>query len=86
MSFEDMICHSIEIIAKKLVADATYDKTIEANIASSKDDNGQYNVKYGDITFKATPAGGADYNINDRVFILIPQNNMQKTKVILCKV
>lgn len=54
-NIESNICKAIDIIVKKAVNQASYDKTIQATILSCVDATiGKYKVKYQDSTFMRT--------------------------------
>lgn len=84
-NIESNICKAIDIIVKKAVNQASYDKTIQATILSCVDATiGKYKVKYQDSTFYAY-SGNSDttYTDGSNVYILIPGNDMKKDKTIL---
>lgn len=84
-NIESSICKAIDIIVKKAVNQASYDKTIQATILSCVDATiGKYKVKYQDSTFYAY-SGNSDttYTDGSNVYILIPGNDMKKDKTIL---
>ena len=79
-NIESNICKAIDIIVKKAVNQASYDKTIQATILSCVDATiGKYKVKYQDSTFYAY-SGNSDttYTDGSNVYILIPGNDMKK--------
>lgn len=84
-NIESNICKAIDIIVKKAVNQASYDKTIQATILSCIDATiGKYKVKYQDSIFYAY-SGNSDttYTDGSNVYILIPGNDMKKDKTIL---
>lgn len=84
-NIENNICKAIDIIVKKAVNQASYDKTIQATILSCIDATiGKYKVKYQDSIFYAY-SGNSDttYTDGSNVYILIPGNDMKKDKTIL---
>lgn len=84
-SYENKLIDAIETIVDSKVANAGYDKTIQAKIINCIDPTiGKYKVQYQDSTFYAyanstetTFANGAD------VYVLIPNNDMSRDKTIL---
>ena len=84
-NIEQNICDAIEVIANNIVSKAGFDKTIQASIISCVDEaTGKYKVKYQDNTFYAYSSDiNKKYSKNDRVYILIPGNDMTRDKTIL---
>ena len=82
---EDSIFQTIDIIASKRIADAGYDKTIEALIIECVDATiGKYKVAYQDgywYAFSTSPS--VKYKKGMTVYILIPNGDMSKEKTIL---
>lgn len=84
-SYENKLIDAIETIVDSKVANAGYDKTIQAKIINCIDPTiGKYKVQYQDSTFYAyanstetTFTNGAD------VYVLIPNNDMSRDKTIL---
>jgi hypothetical protein len=84
-NIEKQICDAIDIIATKAVADANYDRTIQATIASCEDATiGKYRVNYQDSTFYAY-SNNSDLTYADgaTVYVLIPANDMSAEKTIV---
>ena len=85
-NIEKQICDAIEIIVNRAMAGARHDRTILANITSCVDEqNGKYKCKYQDSLFYAYAFEGDSYQVGDNVYILIPENDMGKDKIILTK-
>lgn len=84
-SIETNICNAIEIIVNKAIAEANYDKTIQATIVSCVDQTiGKYTVKYQDSTFYAySTNSGTTYTAGSLVYVLIPGNDTEADKTIL---
>lgn len=82
---EDSIFQAIDIIASKRIADAGYDKTIEALVIQCVDATiGKYKVAYQDgywYAFSTSPS--VKYKKGTYVYILIPNGDMSKEKTIL---
>ena len=79
------ICDAIEIIVNKSIADAEFDKTIQATVVSCVDQTiGKYKCKYQDSTFYAySSSSEVTYTNGANVYILVPANDMSKDKTIL---
>lgn len=85
MSISDKILDAIELLTKKSVEKAGYDRTIEAQIISCEDATiGKYRCRYQDAIIQAY-AGSSDVTFNKGayVYILVPENDMRKDKTIL---
>ena len=84
----EQICEAVDVIVLKRLADAGYDKTIQATIVSCLDSViGKYRVKYQNsyiIAYAANPS--IKYQADSLVYILIPGNDMSKDKVIMSSV
>ena len=85
---ERSICQAIEIIADKKISQANFDKSIKAVILQCIDrTTGNYRVKYQDSTFQANATSSQiSYNKGQQVWVLIPGNDWDRTKTILCGV
>ena len=85
MSASNQILDAIELLIKDSVKKAAYDRTIQAQIISCEDQTiGKYKCRYQDAIIYAY-SGSADisYSQNAQVYILVPENDMQKEKTIL---
>ena len=84
----EQICEAVDVIVLKRLADAGYDRTIQATIVSCLDSViGKYRVKYQNsyiIAYAANPS--IKYQVDSLVYILIPGNDMSKDKVIMSSV
>lgn len=82
---EDKICEAIELIVSKSIAEAGYDRTIQAIIKKCEDPSiGKYKVAYQDTQFYAYSTNADIAYSNDTgVYVLIPANDMTKDKTIL---
>ena len=78
-------CDAFDIIANNIVNKATFDKTIIGNVLSCVDaEIGKYKIKFQDAYYYATVSNEKDtYNKGDSVYILIPNNDLQKEKKII---
>lgn len=85
MEINNTLCRAINIIAKRIVDRAPFDTTVLGTIASINLNKETYKVKVGDAFYTAKPIGGAEYEVNDRVYMLIPQNDRTQAKFILGK-
>jgi len=86
MSIGNQILDALDITVMNAVKKASYDKTIQAQILSCEDPSiGKYRCKYQDSVFYAYGAAGVDSNYSKgaMVYVLIPGNDMSKTKTIL---
>ena len=85
INIENSICEAIEYIVENAVANAGFDKTVQATIISCIDETiGKYKVKYQDSTFYAySQTADMKYLNGKSVYILIPGNNMSSNKTIL---
>lgn len=81
------ILSAIDILVDKKIAEAQFDKTIKAHIVKCEDKNtGRYLVQYQSAYLIAYAKAGELYQINDLVYILIPENNFAYAKTIIGKV
>lgn len=87
-NLEDILLQAMDIIASRRVATANYDKTIQANIVSCVDSSTEkYRVKYQDSVFLAYANNTEQlYEKDDAVYVLIPNGDMKKEKLILGKI
>jgi hypothetical protein len=82
---ENNICEAISIIVDKAVAQASYDKTIQATVSVCEDSSlGKYKVKYQNSSFYAySNDTDTTYSTGTSVYVLVPGNDMSKTKTII---
>ena len=87
-NFEKNICEAIEIIANKVVANAGYDKTIQATILSCVNESaGKYKLRYQESNIYAfTGDENKKYSRGTQVYVLVPGSDMSKNKTILGEV
>lgn len=85
MDLNKSILDAIELVASSIIKKAKYDKTIQAQIiAYTNPDLGEYRCKYQDSTFCAYANDiNISFNNGCYVYILVPQGNMNKEKIIL---
>lgn len=84
-NYEELICSAIDTIVNNAVANAGYDKTVQAKIVGCEDATiGKYRCKYQDTTFFAyTTNSTVTYTNNSLVYVLIPGNDFSRDKTIL---
>lgn len=85
MEISNSILDSIQIITKHQIEKTKFDKTIEAQIIDClNEETGYYRCSYQDATIYAY-SNNLDiiYKKGNYVYILIPENNMSKHKIIL---
>ena len=76
----------VSTLINKALEDQSYDQTILCRIENNDGaDIGQYSVSYNSVTFQAFTDNNKKYEINDNVYVLIPQGNYDEQKIILCK-
>lgn len=85
INIENSICEAIEYIVENAVANAGFDKTVQATIIGCVDEaTGKYKVKYQDSSFYAyAQTADMKYITGKSVYVLIPGNNMSSNKTIL---
>lgn len=83
--YEDLICEAIDTIVQNAVANANFDRTIQATIISCENAaKAEYKVRYQDSVFLAYATNTeVKYSNNTDVYILIPGNNMDRPKTII---
>ena len=84
-STSNMILDAVEIIVDKKIANAGFDRTVQATVVDVVDRSiGSYKVKYQDSVFIAE-ATSADltFSKGTEVYVLIPKNNLSDKRVIL---
>ena len=79
------ILDAVEVIVNKEITGAKYDKTIQATIISCLDEQiGKYKIKYqGNIFIAYSSDTSKIYNNGTSVFVVIPENDLSKTKTII---
>lgn len=85
MNFEDNILAAIQTIVNDAVEHASYDRTIQATIKKVVDaTTGKYRIMYQDSAFYAyATSTDVTYTEGTNVYVLIPGNDMSRTKTIL---
>lgn len=85
MDFGNNILDAIKIMAQHQVKTAKFDKTIEAKVISCIDENlGQYRLDYcGAIIYAHSTNLDILYQKGNDVYVLVPENDMTKNKIIL---
>ena len=84
-TFEDKICEAIETIANNAVANAGYDKTVQATIITIDDvAAAKYKVRYQNSVFYAYASNvNVTYENGTEVYVLIPGNDTGRAKTII---
>lgn len=84
-SIENNICQAIDIIVDKAIKDASYDKTILAQVIECTDATiGKYKVKYQDnVCYAYSGNTNITYVAGTDVYILVPGGNLDKEKTII---
>lgn len=79
------ILDAVEVIVNKEITGAKYDKTIQATIISCIDEQiGKYKIKYQGNMFIAYSSDTSKiYNNGVSVFVVVPENDLSKTKTII---
>ena len=85
MSVNDKVLDAIEMLSSAAVENAKYNKTIQAQIIGCVDSKtGRYKCQYLDTTFYAySDKENARYSSGTSVYVLIPDNDMSREKIIL---
>jgi hypothetical protein len=85
MALTDDLFQSIDTIVSARIANLPYDQTIECEVINTdKAEDNIYTVKYQAATFEAVSLS-ASYQIGDRVYVFIPQNDYKQDKIIINK-
>ena len=84
-TLSEKLLESMELISNAAIDRTSKDLTVECLIESIVDSkNGIYNVKYLSNTLSVTASNPSlKYNIDDKVYILIPEGNMNNPKFII---
>ena len=84
-NLSENICDAIEIITEHAISHAKYTKTIEAIVLSCEDQTiGKYKVQYQDsIFFAYSNSSNTNYSKGKAVYVQIPNNDFNKTKIII---
>lgn len=80
MSIRDEILKSIEIIAKRIVDKAPYDRTVQGRVDSVLSEG--YSVKINDVAYTIKPCDNSTYAVRDLVWVMIPGNDIKKQFII----
>ena len=76
----------VETLINSALANVTTDQTVLCTIVDDTTaDLGKYTVSYNSVTFQAFTDNEKKYQINDNVYVLIPQGDFNEQKIILCK-
>ena len=83
-SLTNSILSAIEIIVGKKIDEAAYDKAVVAQITGVIDSSiGKYKLQYQDSVMDALATGNSEYAIGDKVYVLIPGNDITQERLIL---
>ena len=84
-SLQDAILDAIDYLTEEKMSKLTLDKTIVAIVVKRKDVlQNTYYIKYQDNSnLVATAQGDAVYKAGQQVYVLVPQNDLSKDKIIL---
>lgn len=84
-SIENNVCEAIEILAEKIINNADYDKTIQAQIVSCIDQEaGKYKIKYqNSYSYAYSTSPEIHYSNGTYVYVQVPNGDMKKNKTIL---
>lgn len=83
--YAENLCTAMETIAQQAIADAGFDKTIQATVLRCEDSSsGQYLIKYQDSKFYAySTRADVTYPANTLVYILVPNGDFSQNKTII---
>lgn len=84
-SIENNVCEAIEILAEKIIDNANYDKTIQAQVVSCVDQEaGKYKIKYqNSYSYAYATSPEIHYSNGTYVYVQVPNGDMKKNKTIL---
>ena len=84
-SIENNVCEAIEILAEKIIDNADYDKTIQAQVISCIDQEaGKYKIKYqNSYSYACATSPEIHYSNGTYVYVQVPNGDMKKNKTIL---
>lgn len=86
VDLQNSLLNTCSIIADNAASASAADKTIECQIIDAeKADEGIYKVQYTENYFTAYSTNGFVYKEEDYVYILVPQGDFNKNKIILGK-
>ena len=81
---QENILDAVSVVANRAAAASNTDKTIECEICRIQNAaTGIYTVQYTENKFTAYSTNGVSYAIGDSVYVLIPQGDFSKNKIIL---
>ena len=84
MAIQDTILNAIEIVTDSKIANLETDKTITATIVSCVNAlTGLYKLKYNGGYINAFADDGRSYSKNQTVYVLIPQGDISKKKIVV---
>ena len=76
----------VNTLINEALSNQLFDKTLLCKIENNNSAAiGKYIVSYNSVIFEAFTDSQQKYEVNDSVYILIPQGNFDEQKIILCK-
>lgn len=85
MDYNEIICQAIDTIVQKRLESLSFNRTILCTIIDNNQrQKGKYRVQYGSMTFYAYSENN-EYNNNENVWVLIPNNDYTAQKLILSR-
>ena len=80
---QESLLDTISIVADNSVNNAKADLTIECEVVKIQDsEKGVYTVRYTENNFTAHSVNGISYAVGDSVYVLVPQGDFSKNKII----
>lgn len=83
--YVENMCQAIDIIVKKAISNLPFNITLTCYVEKEIEAGQKYLVKSLNETFKAL-SNGTKYEKGDKVYVLIPNNDYTKTKMIIGKI
>ena len=81
---QNSILDAMTLLADNAIANSDNDRTIECEIVKVLDEaEGIYTVKYTENKFTAHSTNGVNYAVGNSVYVLIPEGDFSKNKVII---
>lgn len=87
-NYSDAILGAVDIVVRDRLNGLSLDKTVQGEIVSIVDmDIGEYRAKYnGNIITVFSRVPSEQYKIGERVYIVVPENDFSKDKIIFGRV
>lgn len=83
--YVENMCQAIDVIVKKAISNLPFNITLTCYIEKEIEVGQKYLVKSLNETFKVL-SNGTKYEIGDKVYVLVPNNDYTKTKIIIGKI